>query len=260
MKDRTPSYLEIAVEAAQAATRVAVDGLNRPLAVSRKGFRDIVTEADFAAQDAAVKVIHTQWPDAAVLGEENLTPEGEADTVWVIDPIDGTTNYARHLPIFCVSIGVVQHGQPIVGVVYDPLHDHLFTAERGLGANLNRSSIHVSTIHTIGDAILGLDWGRQPDVRQRAVALLDRISTRCGTVRAIGSAALAMCYLAAGWIDLYYNLSLKPWDGAATQIIVSEAGGCITNPQGGSWDYTQPAVFASNGLIHSEFGIYGVED
>jgi myo-inositol-1(or 4)-monophosphatase len=249
----SPDAAATAAEATRAAARVALDRFDKPLAITAKGFRDIVTEADFAAQDAAVAAIRWRFPDAAILGEENLAPPDDADTVWVIDPIDGTTNYARSIPFFCVAIGMVRHGRPIAGAVYDPLRDHLFTAERSRGAFLNGRPIHVSAVSDVSDAILALDWGAQPEVRRRSVALLERISAECRTLRAVGSAALAMCYLAAGWIDLYFNLALKPWDGAATQVIIEEAGGRITNPLGQAWDYTQPAALASNGLLHSVF-------
>jgi len=254
------SVVDTAVAAAQAAARVALDRFHKPLVISRKGFRDIVTEADLAAQDAAVAVIQSRFPDAAILGEENLAPEAGADRVWVVDPIDGTTNYARGFPIFCVSIGVVQHGRPIAGVVYDPLRDHLFTAERDRGARLNGSPIHVSEVSALPDAILSLDWGQSLDKRRRSLTLLDRIATECRTVRAIGSAALGMCYLAAGWIDLFFNLALRPWDGAAGQVIIEEAGGRITTPLGEAWNYTQPSALASNGRLHFVFDPYRVNE
>ncbi len=251
-------FLRTAIEAARAAARVALDRQRAPLAVTAKGFRDIVTEADFAAQDAAVAAIRLRFPSAAILGEEGLNPESAADTLWVIDPIDGTTNYARRFPVFCVSIGVVHGGRPIAGVVYDPLRDHLFTAERGRGAWLNGAPIRVSDMRALPDAILALDWGQSHDERRRALALLAAIARECRSVRAIGSAALAMCYLAAGWIDLFFNLSLKPWDGAATQVIIEEAGGRITTPRGEAWDYTQPSALASNGHLHFVFDQYRV--
>ena len=260
MTGATLSHLDVAVEAARAAARVAVDYWRTPLAITAKGYRDVVTEADFAAQDAAVRVIQSRFPAAAILGEENLTPAGEAETLWVIDPIDGTSNYSRHVPIYCVSVGVVQGERPVAGAVYDPLRDYLFTAERGLGAQLNGSSIHVSQVNDLGEAILGVDWGREPAVRARSLAWLGRLAAECRTVRAIGSAALAMCYLAAGWIDLYFNFSLKPWDGAATQLIIEEAGGRLTTPLGEAWDYTQPSVVASNGRLHAVLQSPGVNE
>jgi myo-inositol-1(or 4)-monophosphatase len=250
--------LETAIEAAHAAARVARDRFNQPQVITRKGFRDIVTEADVAAQDAAVAAIRARFADAAILGEENLAPPDRADTLWVIDPIDGTTNYSRRFPVFCVSIGVVRQGRPMAGVVYDPLRDHLFSAERELGAALNGSPIHVSDVRALPDAILALDWSHSPDDRYQSLALLQHIAPECRSVRAIGSAALAMCYLASGWVDLFFNLALKPWDGAATQVIMEEAGGRVTNPQGDPWDYTQPSAFASNGHLHDVFKSFAV--
>lgn len=248
-----PSPLSAAVEAARAAARVALERFRKPLVISRKGFRDIVTEADIAAQDAAVAVIQSRFPGVAILGEENLAADTTADTLWVIDPIDGTTNYARGFPIFCTALGVVRQGRPSVGVVYDPLHDHLFTAERGRGARLNGSPIRVSDVSTLSDAILALDWGRSPAERRRSFALLERLVLQCRSVRAVGSAALAMAYLAAGWIDLFYNFTLQPWDGVAGQVLIEEAGGRITNSLGEAWHYTQPSALASNNRLHFVF-------
>ena len=250
----TPSVLlAVAIDAARAAARVALDRFNRPQVVSQKGFRDIVTEADVAAQNAAVATILARFPEAAILGEEGLAPPVEAEMLWVIDPIDGTTNYARQFPTFAVSIGVARRGQPVAGAVYDPLRDHLFAAEAGHGATLNGARIRVSGVRALPDAILAVDWGQLPDDRRRALRLMNAIATECHTVRSIGSAALAMCYLAAGWVDLFFNLALKPWDGAATQLIIAEAGGRMTNPQGETWSYTQPMLLASNGHLHFVF-------
>ncbi|HEY4690832.1 MAG TPA: inositol monophosphatase family protein [Anaerolineae bacterium] len=251
--NHTPSLLSTAVQGARAAGAVALDRFHTPVTISEKGFRDIVTEVDVLAQDAAVAAIRARFPDAAILGEENLQPPPDAETLWIVDPIDGTTNYARHFPCFSVSIGVVERERPIIGVIYDPLRDHLFTAERGRGAHWNGSPIRVSTVNRLQDAILALDWGRSADVRDQSLALLYSIAAECRSVRAIGSAALGMCYLAAGWVDLWFNLALKPWDGAAGQVIVEEAGGRITTPDREAWNYTRPGALASNGLLHSAF-------
>lgn len=254
------NLLEIAADAARAAARVARGAFRRPMAVYSKGFRDLVTEADLAAQDAAVGVIRARFPDAAILGEENLTPHTGSGTLWVVDPIDGTTNYVRGFPAFCVSIGVVQRNRPIAGVVYDPLHEYLFSGARGRGAALNGSPIRVSDVRALPDAVLALDWCQAPDLRRRTLDMLDRIATECRTVRAVGAAALAMCYLAAGWIDLFYNLALKPWDGAAGQVILEEAGGRITAPSGDAWNYDMPSALASNGCLHFVFDPYRVNE
>ena len=256
----TSVMLTVAIDAARSAARVALERFDRPQIVTHKGFRDIVTEADIAAQNAAVAMILARFPEAAILGEEDLAPSTRADTVWVIDPIDGTTNYARQFPTFAVSIGVTQRGQPVAGAVYDPLRNHLFEAEAGRGATLNGAPIHVSEVQALPEAILAFDWGRSPEDRRRALTLVHAIVSECRTARAIGSAALAMCYLAAGWVDLFFNLVLKPWDGAAAQLIIAEAGGRMTNLQGETWDYTQPAAFASNGYLHFVFDRYRVRE
>jgi myo-inositol-1(or 4)-monophosphatase len=248
--------LETAIQAARAAARVAQATFRRPMAIHKKGFRDWVTEADFAAQDAAARAIRSRFPEAALLGEENLVPQAAADTLWVIDPIDGTTNYARGFPVFCVSIAVVQHNRPVVGAVYDPMHDQLFSGAHGQGATLNGSPIAVSDVRALPDAILGLDWCHEPALRRRTLDILDRMAMDCRTVRAIGAAALGMCYPAAGWLDLFYNLALKPWDGAAGQVIIEEAGGRITTPAGDAWNYDMPSALASNGHLHFVFEKY----
>jgi len=249
----TASVLTTAVDAARAAGSIARERFRTEMTVTSKGFRDIVTEVDYLAQDAAVAVVRARFPDAAILGEENLQPDADAETQWVIDPIDGTTNYARQFPFFCVSIGVIHNRQPVIGVVYDPIRDHLFSAARGRGARLNGSPIRVSTVSDLRDAILSLDWGQSPEVRRQSLRLLQRIATECRTVRAVGAAALAMCYLAAGWLDLWFNLAMKPWDGAAGQVIVEEAGGQITTTEGSPWHYTLPSALASNGLLHAVY-------
>lgn len=252
--------LETAIDAARAAARSVRDSYHKPMTVRIKGFRDIVTEVDFTAQDVAVEAIRSRFPGAAILGEENLSPEFDAERMWIIDPIDGTTNYARGFPIFGISIGVTERGRSLAGVVYDPLHDYLFTAERGRGAMLNGSPIHVSDVRAVSEAIVALDWCPSPEDRLRTLALLNRLAVECRTVRAVGSAALAMCYLAAGWIDLFFNLALKPWDGAAAQVIVEEAGGRITAPDGRAWNYDAPSALASNGHLHFIYDTHRIDD
>lgn len=245
--------LRTAIRAARDAAQAAIERLDKPQSITVKGFRDIVTEADVAAQDAAMARISAQYPGIPILAEENLRPKHIGDAVWVIDPIDGTTNYARGFPMFCSSVGLVYKGQPIVGAIYAPMLDQLFVAERGQGARLNGAPIYVSDTDVLAESILALDWGHDPAEREKSIGMLLRIAEECRSVRAIGSAALAMCYLAAGWIDLFYNLSLKEWDGAAAQVIMEEAGARVTTLKGETWDYTQPDALASNGELHFIF-------
>ena len=166
--------------------------------------------------------------------------------MWVIDPLDGTTNYSRHIPVFSVSIALVRDGRPVLGVIYDPLQDDLFAAEADRGATLNGQPMHGSRASDISDAVIGLDWWRGEEARARELAWLRRTGLQSRTIRAIGSAALGMCYLAAGWIDVYYHGALMPWDGAAGQIIIEEAGGVWVNHRGEPWNYVEPDCIGCN--------------
>jgi len=246
----------IAVLAARAGGQALLDRFHTPRDIRSKGFRDIVTDADIAAQEAIVTIIHEHFPDHELLSEEGAPSSASTnathDCVWVIDPLDGTVNYSRCIPGFSVSVAMVRQGEPEVGVVFDPLHNLLFTAERGAGATLNGQPTHVSKRSPISHTVVGLDWARNQQVRQRIIASLGRVAPAVGTLRVVGSAALAMCYVAAGWLDAYFHLSLQPWDCAAVGLVIREAGGTLTDPSGADWAFTSPACLASNGLIHSD--------
>jgi myo-inositol-1(or 4)-monophosphatase len=242
--------LETAIEAARAAGQILVERLPARREVRVKGVRDIVTDADLAAEEAVVQTIRARFPDHALLTEEGGESDGSAPYVWVVDPLDGTTNYSRRIPIFNVSIGLVHQGQPAAGVVYDPLRDHLFAVERGRGATLNGAPLRVSQVDRISGAIVSLDWSRSQENRREIVAQLGRIAPACGTVRGLGSAALGLCYVAAGWTDAYFNVGLKPWDMAAGLLLIQEAGGRVTDVEGGLWQPWEQRVLASNGHLH----------
>ena len=238
--------LEFTIDLARTAGGILHDMYQRPREIHAKGLRDFYTDADLAAQAAIVERIRSREPQAAILAEENIQPPAGATSIWVIDPLDGTTNYSRHIPVFSVSIALVRDGRPVLGVIYDPLQDDLFAAEAGRGATLNGQPMHVSTASDISEAVIGLDWGRGEEARARELAWLRRTGLQSRTIRAIGSAALGMCYLAAGWIDVYYHGALMPWDGAAGQIIIEEAGGRILNHRGQPWNYVEPDCIACN--------------
>jgi myo-inositol-1(or 4)-monophosphatase len=229
---------------ARAAGSVLRERYLQPREIHSKGWRDIYTDADLAAQQTIVDLIRSHDPHAAILAEEGITPPADARLIWVIDPLDGTTNYSRHLPTFSTSIGVVQDGQPIAGAIYDPLHDYLFAAEIDRGATLNGSPLHASQAATSAESIIGLDWGRREQARAIALAWIGRAGMECRTIRAIGSAALGLCYLAAGWIDVYYHNALSPWDGAAGQIIAQEAGAKLFNFGCAPFNYTDATCIA----------------
>jgi myo-inositol-1(or 4)-monophosphatase len=243
-------FLETAIQAARAAGRILVERLPAEREVHVKGLRDIVTDADLAAEQAIIQTIRTRFPTHALLTEESGESRGDAAYVWVVDPLDGTTNYSRRFPIFSVSIGLLHKGELTVGVVYDPLADRLFAAERGLGATMNGTPLHVSRIDRLGDAVVGLDWAHSQDDRSEIVARLARVAPACGTLRGIGSAALGLCYVAAGWQDAYFHIGLKPWDMAAGLLLIEQAGGRVTDVAGRDWQPWVPQVLVSNRHVH----------
>jgi myo-inositol-1(or 4)-monophosphatase len=242
----TSEFLAVVQLAALSAGKILREKYPQVREIQAKGVQDIVTDADFAAQAAIVEMIKAHDPQAAILSEEGIEPDPQARLIWVVDPLDGTTNYARRLPVFCTSIAVVQDGQPIAGAIYDPLHDHLFAAALDRGATLNGIPIHASTTSEVDQAVVGLDWGRGAAARSIGLNWVQHVGTQVKSIRAIGSSALALCYIAAGWIDIYFHAALKPWDGAAGQIIAQEAGVQLFNHEGAPWNYVDESCVAAN--------------
>ena len=243
--------LETAIEAACQVGQILLEEFGRSHEIRNKGLRDIVTETDLAAQAKAIEIIGSQYPDHGIWAEEvGQTPDGASDYCWIVDPLDGTTNYARGVPCFSVSIALSHWGEVIVGVVYDPLRDQLFRAQRGQGAYLNDDRIQVSAAERLMDAVIGLDWAREQKLRSQMAQLVAEIAPGVWTLRSTGSAALGLCSVAAGWTDAYFHLSLKPWDVAAASVIIQEAGGAISDLAGLPWRPSSGGCLASNGLIH----------
>ena len=245
--------LETAIEAARAAGQIVMDMYHRPVQVRAKGFRDLVTEADVAAQEAIVNLIAARFPAHAILGEEDLGSLDEVgEYTWVVDPLDGTTNYAFRFPVFSVSIGLAHRGEPVLGVVYDPLRDHLFHAEMGQGAFLNGTSLRVAEREELIGTLVAFDWARKPEIRESLLRVVSHVAPHVGTIRTLGSAALAPCYVAAGWLDAYFHIRLSPWDAAAGTVIVREAGGVATDFDGHPWRLTSSRFLCTSSVLHSK--------
>jgi myo-inositol-1(or 4)-monophosphatase len=217
-----------------------------------KGYRDLVTETDIAAERAILDLVREHFPEHAVLSEETAGGAIGPEYTWVIDPLDGTSNFTHGVPIFSVSIAVLAHGEPLIGVVYDPLRKHLFSAQRGKGATLNGRPLKVSNVSEIHQALVGLDWARSDEARGEVLTNLARVAPQCHTVRIMGSAALGLTYVAAGWLDGYFHLALHPWDAAAAVLLAMEAGGRCTTFEGQLYPVTSPRCAATNGRIHGE--------
>jgi myo-inositol-1(or 4)-monophosphatase len=244
--------LEVAIEAAWGAGRVIMERYPRDSRVTIKGYRNLVTDTDIAVEKGILDLIRIHFPDHTIVSEEAEDSEIGSGYTWVVDPLDGTTNYIHHHPVFAVSIGVLEGGEPLIGIIHDPLRDHTFMAVRGGGAFLNNSAIRFSHIKKFNNALLGFDWGHSNEERDRILTCLHQVVPRCGTLRVLGSAALSLAYVAAGRLDAYFNLGLKPWDAAAGMLIVTEAGGRCSTLEGKPYQVDLPSCLATNGFIHDE--------
>jgi myo-inositol-1(or 4)-monophosphatase len=247
------AFLEFAVQTARAAGQVIAEGAERAIDVRSKGLRDLLTDVDLEAERTIVDAVRQRYPDHDVVTEE--TPPGERSShyCWVVDPLDGTGNFTRRYPCFCTAIALTLDDEPLVGAVYDPTRDHMFAAALGGGATLNGVPLAVSHIDRLLDALIGMDWARDPGTRARIARAIAALTPRCGSLRTCGSAALGVCYVAAGWWDAYWHLSLQPWDAAAGALIVREAGGQVTDLAGARWRPAAGPCLASNGLLHPPF-------
>ncbi len=243
--------LNFAIRVAQDAGRLLRDRVGTRIEVAHKGAINIVTDVDLASERLIREAIATQYPRHQVLAEECGLDESRSEYRWVIDPLDGTTNYAHGYPVFCVSIALEYQGETILGVVYDPMRDELFTAERGGGAALNNRPIRVSSTASMMESLLST--GFPYDIRTSRLTNLDHwanFAMNAQAIRRDGAAALDLSYVACGRYDGFWELNLSPWDMAAGALIVTEAGGRVSNFDGGEFSSYKPEIIASNGLIH----------
>jgi myo-inositol-1(or 4)-monophosphatase len=218
-----------------------------------KGDINLVTEADKMSEDLMIELIGKNYPDHGILSEESPAIIGINQLRWIIDPLDGTTNYAHRYPVFCISIALEDKGAIILGVVYDPMREEMFTAARGQGAFLNGNKIAVSNVNKISRSLLAT--GFPYDIRQSEENNLNYFSsmaTKAQAIRRAGAAALDIAYVASGRFDGFWELKLMPWDMAAGVLLVTEAGGKITNIFGEKWNINSPNILVSNGLIHDQ--------
>jgi myo-inositol-1(or 4)-monophosphatase len=248
-----PIYLATAVEAVIRAGAMQLAGAGN-LHVEKKGEIDLVTEIDRQVEEMFRALIAERFPDHLVLAEEfEISGDRERASryCWVFDPVDGTTNYAHGLPIFCSAASLEIDGTPVVAAIYDPSRRELFTAERGVGAWLNGEPMHVSRAMTLIDALLctGFPYNVHEDPAE-LVTLFGAFLKRARAVRRLGSAAIDLCYVAAGRLDGFYEVLLNPWDMSAGALLVEEAGGRVTNLTGGPFDSRGGEIVASNGHVH----------
>lgn len=249
---RQSDPLEIALAVAREAGAVLANEASRPRKIREKGRRgDLVTDADGASERLVVERLHRAFPHATILSEESGTRPGSGDERWIVDPLDGTTNFAHGYPLFCVSIAYERAGELIAGVIYAPAMNELFAAERGAGARLNDRPIHVSKVGRVGDAMVCT--GFHPADFERNAACFRAASNRAQAVRRDGSAALDLAYVGCGRFDGFWEFGLHPWDVAAGTLIVEEAGGRVTRADGSPAAIDARSILATNGRIHAEF-------
>ncbi len=247
--DQTP--LAVARNAALEAGGILRGSLKTDFQVSKKGPINLVTEIDLRAEALIIELIERHFPDHSVLSEERDEKVGSSPYRWVIDPIDGTTNYAHGYPCFCVSIALEVEGIPQLGVVYDPMANELFWAERNRGAYLNEEPIRVSEVREPIESLVATGFPYDPEERDRNLELFARVTRSVRGVRRDGSAALDLCYVACGRFDGFWEVSLNPWDVAAGQLIVAEAGGRVTRFDESPCGIEGSEVLASNSKIHA---------
>jgi len=247
-----PLFLATAVEAVLRAGDIQMASFGASIEVSKKGAIDLVTEVDFAVERMFRAMIAERFPDHTVLAEElGSAGQREGRFCWIFDPLDGTTNYAHGLPVFASSLALEIEGVVTVGAIYDPTRKELFTASLGGGAYLNGVPMRVSSTPTLLDALLvtGFPYTVH-QASEELVSLFAAFLSEAQAVRRLGSAALDLCYVAAGRMDGFWEQHLKPWDMAAGALMLTEAGGRITAVDGSRFDLRKGQLMASNGVIH----------
>jgi len=244
--------LDAAVEAGKKAGSILLDYTKSGFRVEHKNPINLVTDADHAAERCVIDHIHAQFPTHGFLAEEQgRIEQSPSPYLWIIDPLDGTTNFAHGFPTYCVSIGLEYRGRCVLGVVFDPSRDDLFTAIEGCGAQLNGHPIHVSNANTLDNSLLVTGFAY--DIRESPRNNLDhfaKFALKTQGIRRTGSAALDLCYVAAGRFDGFWEVKLNPWDMAAGSILVKEAGGRLTDFLGRDLSLYGQELVASNGQIH----------
>ncbi len=246
------TYLEIAIQAARAAGKIQQEYVGQNIGIESKSVEsDLVTIVDAKCEQVIREIILKTYPDHQILGEEGGSI-GQSEYVWIVDPLDGTVNYAHGFPFYCVSIALEIRGTRAIGVVYDPIRDELFSATQGGGAYLNNQLIRVSSQKTLsGRALLATGFPYDTATAMLALEVFKRFLALGLPIRRPGAAALDLCYVACGRLDGFFEYKLNAWDCAAGILIIEEAGGQISNFTGATYNYEDKKIVASNQLLHA---------
>jgi myo-inositol-1(or 4)-monophosphatase len=256
------NYLEVAEKTAREAGVILLENLGKVKEIEFKAKNSLVTEVDKLSEEIIISNIRSSFPEHAIFAEESGRDSSESEHVWLIDPIDGTTNYAHAYPFFSISIALEINGEVEVGLVYDPVKDEMFTAEKGKGAFLNGESISVSKSHAIEHSHVctgfmhEVEWMVEANIKH-----FGNFIRRARAVRRDGSAALDLCYVACGRFDGFWELGLNPWDTAAAVLILKEAGGQVSTFTGDEYSIYEKEILASNSIVHEQMiEILAIED
>ncbi|MFZ0705522.1 MAG: inositol monophosphatase family protein [Candidatus Korobacteraceae bacterium] len=226
--------------------------LRRRIGYEYKGDVDLVTEADRASEKFISERLRSRWPDFGILGEEGTRSDMAAEYRWLVDPLDGTTNFAHGYPVFCISIALVRGEDLLAGFLYDPTRDEFFAAEHGAGAKLNGQAMHVSKTKTLSESLLGTGFPSHKRHKNPNVHFYHQLTLRSHGLRRAGSAALDLANVACGRYEGFWEFNLNPWDTAAGVLLVREAGGMVTRFDGSPFLLNSREVLASNAIIHQE--------
>jgi len=246
--------LNFAIETAREAGQVLLERFGRKITITKKGDANLVTEADLASEKLIIEKIRSHYPKHAVLAEESGASAngGESIWKWIIDPLDGTTNYAHGYPCFCVTIALEHKGDIVLGATFDPTRDELFAAEKGNGATLNGRQIRVSETESLSEALIVTGFPYDARERENFARHFTKFVTKARGIRRDGSAAIDMAYVACGRFDGFWEEGLNPWDVAAGVLLIEEAGGRVSYYDDSKFSIYKPPICASNKLIHAE--------
>ena len=246
--------LNFAIETAREAGQLLLEKFDRGISVMKKGDINLVTDADLASEALIIERIKSHYPKHSILAEESgeaIVIGGDTTWKWIIDPLDGTTNYAHGYPCFCVTLALEHNGEIVIGVTFDPTRNELFAAEKGRGASLNNKPIRVSSTENLGDALIVTGFPYDIKERDNFARHLTEMLLKSRGVRRDGSAAIDMAYVACGRFDGFWEEGLNAWDVAAGVLLIEEAGGQVTYYDGSPFSIYAPPICASNGLLHS---------
>jgi myo-inositol-1(or 4)-monophosphatase len=243
---------DLAIQMARSAGALLMEFYGKLTTVDLKGSIDLVSDADRASELLLFDAVREAFPSDSILAEEGTNFSGDCEWLWVMDPLDGTTNFVHGFPFFMVSLGLLYQDERVAGVCYGPFYDELFSAKRGSGATYNGDSIHVSATESLSESLVatGFPYNRR-EILDELLAPVARVITLSHGIRRAGAATYDQCLLAAGRLDGFFEQGLNPWDVAAGTLIIEEAGGRVTRYDGELWDTSSPNILATNGRIHS---------